>query len=207
MTAAALASVDEKYQTMLPDLWKMALIRHRYLPWQEREEALAETLAYGWQWCLRAFEKGTLDRINARMLSLYAAKLFRSGRRFAGDAKRDVLSPQAQAQGAVQLRSIERGPDDDEGKQQSMANLLLDRRHQNPLDVTRVNLDYPLALHKGKLSRKTRNCFRHLTRDHGPGHGKRIARALHVSQGRVCQYKGALRSALRAIDYGPSPAV
>ncbi len=206
MPATALSLVEAKYQSLLPDLWKLALVRHRYLPYHEREEALCETLAYSWQWCLRAFEKGKLDQLTARMLSFYAAKLFRSGRRFAGGTRRDVLSSQAKAEGAVRLRSIERGPDDEEGKPQSMANLLIDSRHVAPPEVARVNHDYPVALRKAKLSRKTRKCFRHLTRDNGPGHVMRISRTLHVSPARVCQLKGQLRSALRAIDYGPSPA-
>lgn len=207
MTAAALASVDAKYQSLLPELWKMALIRHHHLPYHEREEALCETLAYAWQWCLRAFEKGKLDQMNARMLSFYAAKLFRSGRRFVGDAKGDVLSSQAQVEGAVRLHSIERGPDGDEGQPQTMANLLTDSRQVAPPESTRINCDYPLALRKARLPKKTRRCFNSIACDHGPGHVKRTAQKLHVSQSRICQMKGQLRTALRAIDYGPRATI
>jgi hypothetical protein len=203
--AAAVVSsaVEPHYLAMLPEIRKFAYLRHRHLAHDERQEAIAETCAWAWQWCLRAFERDKLDQLNARMLSLYAARLFRSGRRFAGSSSHDALSPQTR--GAVRLYSIEGGPEDAEGRPQSMANLLIDGRRTPPPESARVNLDYPLALRKSKLPQKGRKCFRQLVKDNGRGHVLRISRAIHVSPARVCQLKELLRTALRSIDYGPGP--
>jgi hypothetical protein len=201
--AVALSAVEPQYLAMLPEIRKFAYLRHRHLPYEECQEAIAETCAWAWQWCLSAFTKGKLDQLNARMLSLYAARLFRSGRRFAGSSAHDVLSPQTR--GSVHLYSIESGPDDARGRPQSMASLLIDGRRIPPPESARVNIDYPLALRKSKAPRKAGRCLRALARDNGPGHVLRVAQTLHISPARVCQLKGCLRSALRAIDYGPGP--
>jgi hypothetical protein len=200
---AASSAVESRFLSMLPEIQRFAYLRHRHLPDDEVQEAIAESCAWAWQCCLGAYEKGKLDQLNARMLSLYAAKLFRSGRRFAGSSSHDVMSPQAHS--SVQFCSVERGLDDTEGSPQSIANLLVDSRRAPPPESARINLDYPLALRKSKMPRKGRKCFRHLVKDNGPGHVLRIAQAIHVSPARICQLKARLRSALRAIDYGPHP--
>jgi len=91
--AAAPVAVESHYLQMLPQLQKFAYVRHRYLSPEERQEAIAETCAWGWQWCLRAFEKGTLNELNVRMISLYASGLYRAGRRFAGASTSDAFAP------------------------------------------------------------------------------------------------------------------
>ena len=94
------AIVQLRYLSMLPTIQKYAFVRHRHLAPEERLEAAAEACAWGWQWCLRAFEKGTLAEVNPRMITLYAARLYRSGRLVgAGGFEPATATPRGQDHG------------------------------------------------------------------------------------------------------------
>ena len=73
----------------------------------DREDAVQEACCYAWSWLLTAAEKGRLDKLTAFSMARYARLLFKSGRRFAGNASRDVLSPQARARGRVGVVSMD----------------------------------------------------------------------------------------------------
>jgi hypothetical protein len=199
--AAAPVAVESHYLQMLPQLQKFAYVRHRYLSPEERQEAIAETCAWGWQWCLRAFEKGTLNELNVRMISLYASGLYRAGRRFAGASTSDAFAPHS---GCSVLR-IGTGKEDSEGNPRSVGAILTDSRHPRPMETVRRNIDYAIAMHKPVVSRKGRACFRHLLKDHSRGHGRRIAKTMHLSNARISQLKGQIGEALVEIGYGPGP--
>ena len=191
-------TVEDRFLSMLPDIESWAASQHRYLDAAEREEAVAETKAWAWAWCRSAAEKGKLDRVNATTLSRYAAKMFRSGRRFAGSSSVDVLAPKTKVEGRVSVRSLDLAT--------STAKALTDSKSPRPFDVCRVDIDYPLALQDPALPDRAVECFGHLVQDNGRGHVKRIAEAMKVSSARVCQIKNALAGALTAIGYAPTMA-
>ncbi len=195
-------AVERFYLAMLPELIQFAQVRNRYLPPFEIEEVVAETLGWAWSWCLAAEAKGRLHHLNPRMISLYAKRLWRSGRRFAGSAVDDVLAIQSLGKGNV--LSLDE-PRDADGEGANLGQLLSHGRHVSPLERCRVNVDYGIAMAGPQLPRRAPECFRHLARDHGPGHVQRTARAMRISSPRVSQLKRSIAGALRQIDYGPSP--
>ena len=192
---APLNTVESTYLAMLPQIESWAANRHRYLDPAEREEAITETKAWAWQWCCTAAEKGRLDQVNATTLSGYAARMFRSGRRFAGSSSVDVLAPQTKAAGRVSVTSLDPAA--------STAEALTDSKSPQPFDVCRIDMDYPLALEDSALPDRAAECFGHLVQDNGNGHVKRIAGAMGLSMPRVCQLKNALAGALTGIGYAP----
>lgn len=195
------AIVQSRFLSMLPTIQKYAYVRNRHLPPEERCECIAESCAWGWLWCLRAFEKGTLSEVNPRMITLYAARLYRSGRRFAGASNGDVLSRHS---GSTVVR-IGTGKEDADGNPRSIGALLTDSRHPRPLDTVRRSIDYAVAMKKPAVSRRGRACFKRLLRDHSRGHVGRIAASMGVSSPRVSQMKGEIGRALAEIGYGPNP--
>ena len=196
--------VEEKYLAMLPELQKLSWLRHRYLPPDERQEAQAECYAWSWSWCLSAAARGKLDELNPRMLTLYALKMWRVGRRFAASASSDVLSPAARVSGRVHVASLDACNREDSDHPATLGMTLSDSRHLRPEELARINVDYRVALRRPSVPRKGRRLFGHLVRDNSFGHARRIARQMKISPPRICQLKEKLRGALESIGYGIS---
>lgn len=192
------ATVENTYLAMLPQIESWAASHHRQLDAAEREEAITETKAWAWQWCCSAAENGKLDNVNPTTLSRYAAKMYRTGRRFAGSSSVDVLAPQTKVKGRVTVTSLD--------PTTSTAEALVDSKSPRPFDICRIDMDYPLALQDPELPDRAGECFSYLVEDNERGHVKRIAEAMGVSLPRVCQIKNALAGALTSIGYAPAAA-
>ena len=205
-TPISAAEVESRFLEMLPEIQSHAAVRHRYLDQCEREEAVAETLAWAWQWSLSAAKRGKLDRVGAITLTDYATRMYRSGHQFAGSSTTDVLAAGTRVKGRVRvipLDHLKTGRSHGSIRGQVISDALIDSRSPQPFDVCRVNADYPQALEDPKLPGRTRECFGHVLEDNGPGHVRRIADAMRVSLPRVCQLKNAMAGALQRIGYGP----
>lgn len=201
--------VKDRYLAMLPEIESRASYYHRDLKPCDREDAVSEALAWSWQWCLTAAEKGRLTRLTPHSLSRYARRMYRSGRRFAGSSSVCVLSPQTRAMrrvNVIPLDHLETSRCDGSTRARAVSDALTDSRRRRPDEVCRVDLDYAQAMRASALPSKAADCFRLLVNDHAHGHVKRIAATLGVTPPRVCQLKNALAQALMSIGYGPKPA-
>ena len=203
---AGLQEAEVKFLAMHDEIRSRAWTAFRYANASDREEAQAETVAWAWSWCLSAAKRGRLNRLTPFSIVSYAALLIRSGRQFAGDAKRDVLSPQAKAAGQVRVRSLQDLPAimaDETRRRGTIAKGLTDSRRAGPPEVARVNHDYALLGKDAELSQRAVEVFMHLVADNGKGHVRRIAEQLAVSSPRICQLKARLREGLTRLGYGP----
>ena len=200
------AEVQARYLGMLPELERFASLRYRDLSHVEREEATQESLAWSWLWLLNAAKNGKFDEPNPRMLSLYAKRMWRCGRRFAGSTVTDVTAPQAQIAKGITVASLDQLCLNESGSPRTMGAILTDTRRPRPDEETRINLDFCTALKRPGLPRKGRVVFGKLIRDYGPGHSNRIARAMKISPARVCQLESCLATALTEIGYDPHTA-
>ena len=197
--------VEAWFLKALDELTSRAWALSRGLRPVEREEAVAETIAWAWALTLSAGRRGRLDRLTPRTLAIFGVRMFRSGRRFAGSSCRCVLSEQTRLLNRVRVQSLH---DDNEDREEraggrSAFRALADRRATQPIDSARIRVDYPLALADPTLPSKAPQCFDELALDYGPGHGLRVAKALDISPARVCQLKNSLAGALSRIGYDP----
>src|SRR5262249_26042849 len=73
----------------------------------QREDAIAETVALAWKWHLRLAARGQDARRFPAVFAALAARAVRSGRRACGDQKAtDALSPRAQRRHAFKVQSL-----------------------------------------------------------------------------------------------------
>jgi hypothetical protein len=166
----------------------------------EREEAVAEAVAWSWAWMIAGAKKGKLTKMTPRTLAVYGSRMFRVGRRFAaGCGVHDAMSEIAQASGQVSMESL------DIDEERGFA-ILRPLRMPKPFDIARCNHDYGLVAADPELSRRAKDVFRLLVRDHDHGCFRRIARQMKISPARVCQLKQCLAAALTEIGYDPNRA-
>lgn len=177
-----------------------------YLRDDDRDEAIAEAVAYAYTAIDSAARRGTLHNLTPFHLVNFAAKHFRQGRRVAGYSSTDVMGEATRRRGRVSVVSmsspIARGDEEDAP---TLAEVLADRGDDaDPFEATRRNRDYGDIFDNEAISVKARRAFDMLSADRGLGCGMRIAKALGVSSGRVTQLKDELAAALGRHGYGPA---
>lgn len=177
-------------ESHLADIQRFSACRHRYLNAADREDAVAECTAYAWQWVLRAASLNKINVMSAHMISVFAAKLYRCGRRFGGG----VVRP------AVSLDSVVAKVESDEIAVLPMVDALIDNRY-NPAEMARVAMDYGIAVER--MNPTERKVWDALVVDHERGVGLRLAAELHLSNGRITQLKGQIARKLENIGYAP----
>jgi hypothetical protein len=188
----------------LPEIQSRSRACLSRLPRHQREEAMAEVVGSVFKASVHAERNGVLARITPFHAVVYAVKHYRQGRRMAGYSSTDVMSEATQIKGrckVVSLSSVSETGD----SPLTLSETLADRRQDNnPFEQVRKNLDYPAILRKEKVSRKARKIFSLVAADRSLGQGERIATALRMSPGRVCQLKTQLAEALAKYDYVPA---
>lgn len=173
---------------------------------ERREEAAAEVTAAVFKAAVHAARKGMLDRVTPYYAVLFAVRQLRQGRRVAGYSSTDVTSEAAQIKGRAAVSPLPTGGvARTSASSGSLSDELADRRrHADPYEQARQNLDYPQILERERVSTKGRKLFEMLSAVRGRGQGKQIAQALNVSEARVCQLKRQLADALAKHDYAPA---
>jgi hypothetical protein len=177
---------------------------------ESREEATAEVTAAVFKAAVHAARNGTLGRVTPYHAVAFAVRQFRQGRRVAGYSSTDVTSEAAQAKGRAKVSALPAGDGRDAGApagacRGSLSDELADRRrHADPYEQARQNLDYPQILERERVSAKAKALFGMLSAARGRGRGMQIARALNVSEGRVSQLKQQLAEALTKHEYAPA---
>jgi hypothetical protein len=192
-----LAEVEKLFLMWLPEIQSRAWAINHHLSPADREEAVAEAVAWSWAWMIAGAKKGNLTKMTPRTLAVYSSRMFRTGRRFAaGCSAHDAMSEIAQASGKVSVDSL--GRDEERGFA-----ILRPLRTPKPFDITRCNLDYGLVAEDPGLSSQARNVFHKLVVDHERGCCRRIARELEVSPPRVNEIKHKIAESLTRIGYDP----
>ncbi len=182
----------EWFEAHRAEIARFASLRNRRRNRTEKEEAEAECMAYAWQWTLRAASLNKLDRINPRMISLFAYRLYCAGRRFAGGKKwRNDLN----------LDAVVVRVENDSTRTSALVDSLASHRFADPAEMARIEVDYTVAA--SAMTKRQREVLAGLVYDHERGSHERIAQKLNLSQPRITQLKAKIAERLTEIGYGP----
>ena len=206
--AEPLTHQDIFEQSYLPQIQQRSLRHFSYLDSDAQAEAVQDCIGQAWMMYVSATARGKASATSSKglatpcSLTLYANRLFDSGRRFAGTSSTDAMADGTRVAGRAVVASLDAYAADPDGY--DLADVLADRRLDNrPLERVRVDHDYRFIIKNSSLSPRANQVWRHLLKDWGPGHVTRIAKRLKVSPGRVCQAKTELAGALESWDYRP----
>jgi hypothetical protein len=189
----------------LPEIQSRSRACVSRLPRHQRDDAMAEVVGSVFKASVHAERNGVLARITPFHAVVYAVKHYRQGRRMAGYSSTDVMAEATQIKGRCKVVSLASVPEESKDGSMTLAETLADRRQDNsPFEQVRQNMDYPSILRKERVSRKARKIFGLVATDRSTGQGERIAMALRMSPGRVCQLKSQLAEALAKHDYAPA---
>ena len=174
---ASVAHLQARFLDLLPRIETHARIRFRYLRCPgKRQDAVAETVAVAWNWCLRLAAKGKDAGEFVSTLADLAVRHVRSGRRLCGQERaKDVLSPRAQrAKGfrvealpACTARPFEQVYGDPHGQDAADAyeDRLRDGTQSPPDEQAAFRVDFPEWL--SRLGERTRRIAQDMTLDIG----------------------------------------
>ena len=205
-TPVAPAEVEKLFLAWLPEIRSRAWAINHHLPPSEREEVVAEVVAWSWAWMLAGARSHKIERMTPRTLAIFASKAFASGRRFGGSVNtHDAMSERARSTGKVAVTSFDAPrPDGEDSREERGFAILRPLRTPKPYDITRCRLDYGLVANAPELPAKAREAFRHLVADNDRGCFTRIAKDLGVTPPYVHQLKEKLQAKLAGIGYAPS---
>lgn len=187
-----------------PDLTRRCQAFFRFLRVDEREEAVAETMASIVKYAVSASARGKLKDLTPYTLVLYFGRSVRAGRRMAGSRSNDVLSRcthRPYSGSVVYLDHLVPIRSDVGEVKERLSDGLASSREHSPFEHARRNLDYPAILDMEHVSLKARRVFGFLAETHGAGSQKELARALKLSPGRITQIKRHLAGCLSRHGY------
>ena len=211
MPVVSREAVERKFMSMQEELESRAFAAGCGLCPCDREEFVAECVAWSWAWMLTAAEKGRLDLVTPYWCATFARKMWNTGRRFGMSASiNDAMDEQARAKGRVgveNLESIANARCESTARGRMITKALTDSRHARPDQVVRAEHDFGLVRDDPSLSERAGQLFERLLLDNEAGHGVRIAKELGISPGRVTQLKrGELAPSLERLGYAPAAA-
>ena len=189
--AQSLSPAHQWFTDHLPELTSRAKALFHRLPYVEREDAVAEVLAFIFQYALRAFQRGVLDRLTPYTMVVFCGKNYASGRRFAGSSSLCPLSKQTQMERGVGVHSIEEcrqefSTEHHQIQAYRLADTLpADRNQDRPFDNTRREVDYPDILDREEIGPKTRRVFDYLLETNSNGQLVDLCQELRVTPGRT----------------------
>ena len=189
------------------DLVRLSRVVFGHLNREDRDEAVAETVAYTAKAAHAAAHRGTLHRITPSTCVHYARLHHQQGRRAAGTSTRCVMSEACRQKHGVRLVSLDHTPphpSDRNADDIDYHEALPDPRADQPIDAARRRLDFPVLLDRGGVSDKARATLRYLAETYGTGKQSDLAAELMVSPARITQLKRELADALATDGYhGP----
>jgi DNA-directed RNA polymerase specialized sigma24 family protein len=168
----------QSFEFILPEISRRSARHFSHLPADAREEAVQESIVQAWALFRSARKRGN-DRCTPATLSWYAHQAVDAGRKFGGYTKRDALD---------RTVSLERFADG--GVNKVGLNLL--GRYPNPLEATRVSLDW--ASFEDLLTERQRDIVTKLSEG---WRRSEIAQYLGLTPGRVTQILKHVASAYR----------
>lgn len=174
-----------KFETLLPQIRKVAKHAFRRCPREEREEAMAEVAAHAWIAFLGLMNRGLEHRIFATPLAKYAIKRVRAGRCI-GCVRNvnDVSSSYAQKQRGFHVERL----DDYDKRRNRWREILVEDRRVGPADTAASRIDFADWL--ASLSRRMRCIAENLSVGETTN---TVARRFRLTAGRVSQMRRELR--------------
>ena len=167
-------ATQEQFVRMMPDIERIAGSVFKHVNPVDREEAIAETLALCWQNYVHCALVG--KDVKASSMAFYAIKAVRSGRRLHGPNEPDPQPRPAQTLSEPPSGGICEWADA----------LTAGPAWQDPLEHTRIRLDYDQFLQLPQVTQQERKVFRMLALRF---RSCEMAEALSISRARVSQLK------------------
>ena len=180
---------DEQFLELIPDIERYARFAFRTLRLEEREEAVAEVVAYAFCAFRRLAERGKLDVAYAAPLARFGIARFRSGWLVGNRlSPRDVYSVAAQQRRGFCLQRVRTTG----AKSEVWVEVLADDTLTPVPDQVAFRLDF--AAWMGGLSRRERKLVEFLALGNTPGEA---ALRFRVSRARVSQLRVELQDGWR----------
>ncbi len=175
---------NDLFERFIPAIKRHARVAFRNLRPQERVEAVAEVVANAFTAFRRLAERGKLDVAYPSPLARFAVAQVRAGRRVGNQlASHDVLSFVAQREQGFMIESLETMDPD------VWCEALVDNTVTPVADAAAFRLDFSAWL--GRLHRRDRELIKFLSVGNTP---REAARQFRLSQARISQLRGGLRS-------------
>ena len=181
-----------EFVTLLPLIRQHAQMQFRELPFEAREEAVAETIAHAFVSYVGLLSQGKTDRIAATPLAKFATRRVRCGRRV-GTRKNvnDVSSPLCQLKHRLALRRLDHFHEDTaEWKE-----ILVEDRHTTPAEIAITRIDFRTWL--AQLPSRLRDVAEVLATGETTSAASRL---FGVSMARISQLRVELRNAWQAFQ-------
>jgi hypothetical protein len=176
-----------KFLALLPVIQEQARFAFRTEEPERRQELIAEVIANCWVAFVRLIERGLLEVVYPTLLTQYAIKQVRDGRRVGGKLNvRDVSSEYAQHAKRLTVERLDRY-DAEEGEWRE---ILLEDRKAGPADTAAARID--IADWFASLPKKKRRIAATLATGETT---KRTACKFRVSPGRISQTRRELHTA------------
>ena len=175
---------NDLFVQFIPAIKRHARVAFRNLRPQERAEAVSEVVANAFVAFRRLAERGKLDVAYPSPLARFAVAQVRAGRRVGNKlASHDVFSFVVQREQEFTIESLEPMVPHD------WCEALVDNTVTPVADAAAFRLDFPAWL--GSLRPRDREVIKFLSLGNSP---RETARQFHLSQARISQLRGVLRS-------------
>jgi hypothetical protein len=177
---------QERFLELLPRIRAQSQRRFRYLPYEAREDAIAEVIASSLVSYARLVSLGQEDRAFATVLVRFAAAQFHAGRRVGSRLNgHDVTSGYCQQKKGVLVERLDRF-DEQLG---DWKELIVQDRHSTPAEVAATRVDFATWL--AQLARRTRQIARDLARGYSTSE---VACKYGITAGRISQLRRELEA-------------
>lgn len=177
--------VQSLFVAMMPAIVRHLRFAFRKLQPEQRQEHIAEALAYTWQAFARLAELGKVELAYASALARFGVARIRVGRRVAGRwTRNDVLSPHARHRGGYQIERLDRIDSEETTWQEAV----VEDRTAGPAEIAATRIDFAEWL--GTLSSRNRRIALLLAQGEQTGE---VADKEGVSPGRISQIRRELQ--------------
>ena len=177
-------SVQEQFQTMLPQVHRQANVAFRRLDVDSRDELIAEVIANAYCAFVRLAERGKAEIAYAVPLANFAIRQVLDGRRVGNKLNiHDVTSPYAQRRSGIRIKRIDRCNVGGDGWRE----IVVEDKNAGPDVVASTRIDFGDWL--CSLSGKTRQIAATLATGETTGE---TAQQFNVSPGRISQLRREL---------------
>ena len=194
-----LQEARDEFVRMMPDIERIAGHVFSDRNPSDREEAVAETVAFCWKNYLQCVAKE--KPVCASSLAHYGMLGVRSGRSLCGQSSTDVLALRTQMLGRSGVYQVNTSASPSARCQWDWSEALVDTRvWERPLERVRIRMDYGAFLDQPEVTHQEERVFSMLAQGYGTGE---IAHELDVTPPRICQLRHSLGEKL-ADFMGPS---
>lgn len=173
-------------EQILPLVQRHASVQLRYLNGQDREDAIAEAVAFAWHACVCLAERGKDFTMFPSRIADFAVRRVRGGRCFGRQSERDIFSMKAQQRHDFSMhRFDDESCDPETGWKEAV---LVDSRTSSVPDIVAFRLDFGSWL--CGLSNRNRRIAERLLTGERPGE---VAQRFRLSPHRISRLRKEFR--------------